>query len=273
MEKEYDLKKLQNTILIIAKEVKRICDKNQIDYTIFGGTLIGAVRHKGFIPWDDDIDFVMTRNNYEKFLEVCKYDLKSEFQILNWNTNNYYGDGFTKILLKGTKVVEAGKKNVKYLNAIFVDIFPFDNIPDSIWKQKKQKIITYISIRLLQQKDGSKKMYSSRCKKYIYTIVKGLSFLFTHSFLVRICENNMKKYQNSNTKMLTSIAGYYGYEREKVLSDIFDEYIELPFEDTSFKAIKKYDMYLRQVFGDYMQLPPVEKRRSHGLEYVDFGKY
>ena len=93
---DYDLRKLQSIILYIAKEIKRVCDKNEIDYTMIGGTLIGAVRHNGFIPWDDDMDFVMTRHNYERFLEACRGDLQEQFEVVNWRNNSNYGNGFTK---------------------------------------------------------------------------------------------------------------------------------------------------------------------------------
>ena len=108
-----DLKKLQNTLLIIANEIKRICDKNSIEYTMIGGTLIGAIRHKGFIPWDDDMDFVMTRMNYDKFLNCCRKDLDDKFFVLNWSTNSFYGDGFTKIMLKDTVAIEKGKEYLR----------------------------------------------------------------------------------------------------------------------------------------------------------------
>lgn len=270
---EKDIKKLQSVILIISKEIKRICDKNNIDYSMIGGTLIGAVRHKGFIPWDDDMDFVMTRDNYEKFLIVCNKELSSDFFILNWKNNKCFGSGFTKVMLRDTLAVETGKENVKYPTNIFVDIFPIDNIPNIRRKQIMQKIITYTCIRMLQQKECKYFLRMKGIKKFIYSIVYFFSIFFSHDFLVKICENEMNKYYCKNTEQVTSIAGFYGYEKEKMSKSLFERYVELTFEDTCFKAFVGYDIYLRAVFGDYMVLPPIEKRRAHGLVNIDFGKY
>lgn len=270
---DYDLKKLQSIILYIAKEVKRICDKNDIDYTMIGGTLIGAVRHQGFIPWDDDMDFGMTRYNYNRFLKACKIDLGEEFEVVNWNCNSHYENGFTKIMLKGTEAVEAGKEEIQYPHHIFVDIFPFDNIPDSKIKQLRQKWVTYLGIRMIQQKEGLVIKQDSINKKVAYSIVRCISHVFSKKILIKICEKEMGKYDKNQTTKVSNLSGYYGYYGEMTKSITFKNYIELPFEDTKFKATKEYDLYLSTIFGNYMELPPVEKRRSHGLVYVDFGKY
>lgn len=269
-----DIKKLHKTILIIASEIDRICKKNDIKYTMGGGTLIGAVRHKGFIPWDDDLDLIMTRDNYEKFIIACKEDLGQEFLLLDWHNNEYYDNGFLKVMLKDTVAIERGKEETKYPKNIFVDIFPFDRIPNSKVLQIKQRCITYILIRLLQRKSGAKIGNLSPCKKFIYFVMKVLSYLFKHDTLVRICEKEMQKYNKQNdTKYGCMAFGFYTYWKVIVDKSVFDRYIELDFEDCKFNAIQDYDLYLRQVYGDYMQLPPVEKRVSHGLVCVDFGSF
>jgi len=270
---DYELIRLQQTLCLIAREIKRICDTNNIQYSMIGGTLIGAVRHKGFIPWDDDMDFVMSRNNYDKFLEACKTQLGENFEVLNWNTNKFYGLGFTKILLKDTTAVEIGKSNAKYPQNIFVDIFPFDSIPDSNIGRFFQKTITYICIKILQQKDGSDLVECSWKKRIGFLFLRFIAKIISHKLLVRICENAMTKYKKRDTQCLTSIAGFYGYRREIVDKSLFDNYIDMTFGEEHFMAFRDYDLYLKMVFGNYMELPPIEKRRTHGFEKIDFGEY
>ena len=125
-------KKLQTAILMIAKEIVRLCDENNIPYFINGGTQLGAVRHKGFIPWDDDFDIGMRRADYEKFLKVCEEQLDhNKYFLQTEDTEKNYDFYFAKIQLKVTSIIEDFSKNVQIEHGIFVDIFPYDNIPDN----------------------------------------------------------------------------------------------------------------------------------------------
>ena len=125
-------KKLQTAILMIAKEIVRLCDENNIPYFINGGTQLGAIRHKGFIPWDDDFDIGMRRADYEKFLKVCEEQLDhNKYFLQTEDTEKNYAFYFAKIQLKGTSIIEDFSKNVQIEHGIFVDIFPYDNIPDN----------------------------------------------------------------------------------------------------------------------------------------------
>lgn len=270
---DYDLRKLQSVILYIAKEIKRICDANNIKYSMIGGTLIGAVRHKGFIPWDDDLDFVMTRTEYNRFIKCCETQLSEDFFLQNWHTDPYFGHGFTKILLNDTMAIECGKENSLCKQMIFVDIFPFDKIPDSESLRKKQKLNTFLARKMIWLKNGGDYKRFTGKKWFAYGILKCGSVFFTKKALISRFEKYATQYIGDNVKCYTNMTGSYGYHREIIPKALFDVYIEIPFENTMMMAMQNYDYYLRQVFGNYMQLPPVEQRVNHGMKLVDFGDF
>ena len=129
--KENRLRDLQSILLKMLNDITKICDENGIQYFLDGGTMLGAVRHHGFIPWDDDVDIAMRREDYEKFLNVCKTKLNQELYFLqNEQTEKNYIHAFTKIRLNGTHIIEEFSKNVDIHNGIFIDVFPYDNVPD-----------------------------------------------------------------------------------------------------------------------------------------------
>ena len=122
------LDKIHRTEMDIMREIDRICRKHNLTYFLSCGTLLGVVRHKGFIPWDDDMDIDMTRENYDKFIAACKTGLNPEFRLQTWITDPNYHNGFAKILLKGTCAIEKRGETTLCEKGVFVDIFPWDNI-------------------------------------------------------------------------------------------------------------------------------------------------
>lgn len=268
-----NLEKLHNAILYIADEVDRICRKENIHYTLTGGSLIGAVRHKGFIPWDDDMDIAMLRNDYEMFLDACNKELRNTFFIQTIETDLNYPYGFAKLTLKGTNYVQEGHEGEKWQKGIFVDIFPMDNVPDKEIQKFFHKTINYLLIKLLQCKENSGIGKESKTKVLIGFLLTTVSKFFSIAFLTKHLQHNMKKYMGADTKMVCNLGGYYKYEKETTKRSYYKDYIETSFSDRKYMIIKEYDLYLKKIYGNYMELPPIEKRRTHNFSILDFGDF
>ncbi len=268
------LPKLHNCQMIIAKEIKRICDENNIKYFIIAGTLLGAIRHGGFIPWDDDMDIGMLREDYEKFIKIAKTDLGEDFFLQTTETDENYGLPFAKILLKGTVLVEAtAGSNAK--KGIFVDVFPFDVSPEAEVNAEAHNKKTYLYKRLLLAKLNynvcDKKDY---VKRLVYFALKVLTAFYSHDKLCAKLDIEITKYNTESSSKIVNIGGAYGYKKETILSRWVDETVEIPFEEMTISAPRDYVEYLESFYGDYMTPPPENKRYNrHSLVELDFGKY
>lgn len=269
-----ELKKLHKALLIIADEIDRICRENNIKYSLIGGSMLGAIRHKGFIPWDDDMDIGMLRQDYNKFLEVCKTQLNSAFD-LQTNTNDpNYVYGFAKILLRDTYLLQFGHEKTKNRKGIFVDIFPFDNIPDESAARKKHRKKNYLYIKMLDRKFTHKSLKGMPFKKKAaFRMIDVMNIFSKQQNLIRKMNLNMLKYDQAPTEYVSNMSGYYGYDRETIPTRLFDETITVPFEDRNYFIMKEYDTFLTLYYKDYMKPPPVEQRRTHDFQRLDFGTY
>lgn len=268
-----ELKRVQNATLYIAKEIKRICDNNQIHYSICGGILIGAIRHKGFIPWDDDIDIMMTRKEYNKFIQCCKTQLSNDFELRNWHETPDYPYSISQIVLKNASLVIESTENSLYQEGIWVDIYAFENVPNCIFMRLIQNFVTFFSRALIIAKAGIRSSHRWSWLQRIGASILGfISKFISKNLLIALYEKFALMYLNETTKFCTCLAGY-GYTKETVPRKLFTKYIEIPFEDTTFMAVANYHFFLTNLYGNYMQLPPVEKRVSHNIISVDFGIY
>ncbi len=278
------LRKLQLEQLEILKEVDRICRKNNIPYYITGGTMLGAVRHKGFIPWDDDIDVSMLREEYEKFCTVCKTDLdQNRFFLQTWDTDEYYPYQYGRVRMNHTLYIRPGHENAKHHNGINIDLFPVDNVPDNHILCIIYKTGCELFRKMLYSPVGAVRS-TSFIQKFIYRCLSCFGketakrnfnnwikfFGRFHSsrvdavgFAYRLSPADKKKLGKDNYYEM-----YHGMKREKVTD--LTEYI---FEGMKFYGIKDYDYYLRTLYGDYMTLPPVEKRSGdHKASIIKFSK-
>lgn len=266
MEKE-KLQEIHSIQLNMALETKRICENNNINYIIIAGTLLGAVRHKGFIPWDEDIDIGMLRPDYDKFIQLAKNELNNDYFLQTWDTDFDYAYPFAKIRKKGTILIESVTASININHGIFIDIFPFDNIPNCIIKQKYQNIITYVLKRLILAKKNYKVWNSGiNIKFFLYKIFKIIAKPLKYEKLIKILVNFMTKYNSTCTKKVVLFGGSYGYKKESIDRNLITDTIKISFENNFFLCPRNYDSYLKQFYGDYMKLPPFYKRYNrHGV--------
>lgn len=277
MENQVDstTKKLHSCQLLLATELKRICKKHNIKYFMIAGTLLGAVRHKGFIPWDDDMDFAIMRKDYSRFLNICKTELGDNFILQDIFSDSDYALPVAKLLLKGTKFTERNAVKNKSQKGIFIDIFPFDSIPDGDEQRKKHNKSTYFLKRLFLAKQGYTIAEKGQIlKSLVYFMLKILSLFVSKKYIRSRLDNELRRYENENTKKVAALGGAYGYTKESVERKWFDETVELTFEDITLAAPKNYVDYLTYFYGDYMTPPPEDKRYNrHGAVELDFGEY
>lgn len=271
--RDSEIIKLHKVQLNMALEVKRICEKHSINYFIIAGTLLGAVRHKGFIPWDDDMDLGMLREDYEKFVKVSEKELNKEYFLQSWDTDKHFGLPIIKIRKNNTLFIEKNSANIPMHQGIYIDIFPFDNVPNNSNKKKLQNIYTYIYKRLIFAKLGYILWTNeNRIKKTIYYFIKIISKLYTIEKLKFLLEKEMKKYNNHKTNLVVTFGGAYGYKKETINRAWIDELEEIYFHNKAFMSFKKSEEYLRYFYGDYMTLPPMDKRENrHGIVKIEFG--
>lgn len=268
MDTKTQLIELQKISLDIFKVFISICEKYNLKYYLIGGTLLGAVRHKGFIPWDDDIDVGMPREDYEKFSKIAQENLLDNLFWQTHITDPASPFSFGKIRNSDTTFIELPIKNFKMNHGIYIDVFPLDNYPSDPKKQKKfiKKKKFYLSM-ISTNYYVEKRSFSEKIK----TLVKKAMLLFTSQ--KRIMQKKEKLYKSqTDTLLLANNNGYWG-QKEIVPADWYGEGVELEFEGLKVKVPDKYDLWLTQVYGDYMQLPPVEKRVSHhGTDVIDTRK-
>lgn len=256
-----ELKKIQIQIL---DEVVHFCDKHQIKYFLMAGTLLGAVRHQGYIPWDDDIDIGMLREDYERFLELYSKE-NGSYYIYTHRLNSKSTFPFIKVCLKNTLVKEELLSSEDEYG-VNIDIFPID----SISSENQFKVIDTIMSLLKKRyfKAANLATYWKKKDKFFPLRVffkVGLSFL-SYSTIFNKIDTIIAAEKTKPARYKGNILWGYG-RKELVNPAIFDEFITVSFEGKEYKAPKNYHEWLTSVYGNYMQLPPEEKRVSnHSVE-------
>lgn len=258
--KEIAIDELKNIQVDILQAIHDYCSAHGLKYSLCGGALIGAIRHKGFIPWDDDIDILMPRNDY---MYLCNHfnDVEGPYKILSLYNDNRYDLPFAKVEDQRTVIDEVANSSIQL--GISIDVFPYDNLgitkEESLAMEKKAAVWrTLYKGKLV--KVSKRNSFIKKCEIYATKVVASA---FSKRMLATILDNKSRKIETASSYVGDLVWGYG--RKEIVPKEIFDKTVTVPFETRQFCAFKEYDYYLKQVYGDYMQLPPEDKRRSPHL--------
>lgn len=247
--------------LELLDEFLRICKKYDLQYFLAGGSCLGAVRHGGFIPWDDDIDIGMPREDYDRFCEVAASELDDRFTLQNYHTEPNCGFVFGKIRRKNTIYSEKYSAHLNMSQGVWIDLFPYDVLPDEENDQKK----------LYEKIEFWKNLYIVRCgykfpenggssRKVLYRIAKIVSIFFSKSYLINKIDGLRRRFDEGNGCDVIPYGGAHSFEQERLKRATIEDYVPIEFEGRTCNILADYDTYLTDFYGDYMKLPPESER-------------
>ena len=264
--------KLRQKELELLTVFMDVCRQLNLRYFVVEGTLLGAVRHRGFIPWDDDVDVGMLREDYEQFVEKAAPLLPDGFFLQTHQTDPQYAQCYAKLRNNNTAFVETTAKDLNIHHGIYLDIFPFDYYPDNILRglyldgvkllvRYRVREIYYIpSDSQLSVRNLIRRMIAFIAKRRFVTVEDALAF---QEKVFKRCQPS-RRYINNGSPWKN---------RERVDASVFADTQHLTFEGLTVCAPGGYERYLRHVYGDYMQLPPESERiPHHHLTYISFDK-
>lgn len=262
---EQELKQLQSIELELLIEFNRICRKYNIIYSIDGGTLLGAVRHGGFIPWDDDADVIMVRSEYEKFRSVVKKELRqNKYYFQDMDTTPGYRWGYGKLCRKDSSFVRLYQEHMPYEQGVFLDIFVCDNVPDNYCARTICNFISFMYRKFFWSEIG--RVSERGIKRFVLWLMAKVPEKILKSSYNRYIRHRNRKDSNW-VKCLTFPAcnKAYGYKREWYVDTE-----DIVFENVVLKSSKNKEEYLHFLYGDYMTLPSPEKRKVHPVSKIEF---
>lgn len=255
-----EIKKLELQILDVIAD---FCEKNGLRYYLCGGTLLGAVRHKGFIPWDDDIDILIPRDDYEKFKVLFPKRVENdEFEMISYESGKSYYP-FIKVVNNKT-IIQEKYISEKYQTNIWVDVFPLDGMPDSELQIRYRffeiKILKSILMLSVSNPNTGTNLFWKLMKRMFVPLFKNLN-------IRKMCDRLDRVSSKTSIKKSPYVGGFlWGYGPQEKMPRVFLEQIEMEFEGKKYKAPKCWNYYLTALYGDYMQLPPEDKRIYHGFK-------
>ena len=268
MKKELDKQEIHRLLTEMLSAFAHYCDKNGLRYYLVGGTLLGAVRHKGFIPWDDDIDVGMPRPDYERFLELVeKEPIHPDYQILTMKDENYTLP-FAEMVNIRTRLERETSEFIisKYqVLHLFLDIFPQDGWPED--KRQCEKLVHKTDLLRFLNTEARARFGegTSLSRKILKTPVLCLAKMFGSKKIIRYLDKLARRLEYDECKYVGAVTyGIYGIGERCLREDVI-EFDTVEFEGQKYKAPGCWDIYLKGIFGNYMDLPPEEKRINHRM--------
>lgn len=256
--KEIDVDELKHIQLDMLKDVHAFCVNNNIKYSLAYGTLLGAVRHRGYIPWDDDIDIMMLREDYNRFVHSYGNDI---YRIEDLSTDPDYELPYAKV--EDVRTVMKEFVNGSSSSGVYIDIFPIDKIPDNLVCRRIFYWIKNILNVLFNIKTVKVTRRRSLMKNFVLLTGQSVLFFVSKRKIASLMSKIAKRYCCVRTLYVGIVAPADSRIGEAIPSSFFEDYFEIPFERLNVMSIRKYDKYLTATYGDYMQFPPVEERVSH----------
>jgi len=268
------IKEIQTKLKEVIIYFDEFCKKNSIEYALSGGSALGAIRHKGFIPWDDDFDVIMTKENYDKFLTAAKNSLDTERFYLQEEGTQEWPLYFTKLRMNGTTFIEESTKNRNIHHGFFMDVFCMYSVSNNILI----RLLQYFSARVVVAKTLALRGYDSASllKRYVMKVCKFIVSDLVESFLFKIINLN----QSDKTKYVANLFTNGNFKKNCYPRDFIGKPRLVQFEDIMVPVGENVDKALSLVFGDdYMEIPSMKTRNkypTHVMFYdteVDFKEY
>lgn len=270
--RQYDeeiLKKIKETEKEILLKFVSICEKYNLNYFVVFGTLLGTIRHKGFIPWDDDIDVGMLRKDYEKFLEVAQQECGEDFFLQTVDTDSNYHLYFAKLRKMDSIFIENSLQKADSTSGFYIDIFPYDMVSDNDMQMKWQ-IKLAVSLGMLlsinrseEPQIGSYGKLKESILKAIWKVIHyGMKILgISGSFIEKLFIKFSTKYNGKRCDRYVTFSAQA--EKWIIYREEMESLLKKKFEDINVQVPKGYDSILKRCYGDYRVLPPEEKRVNH----------
>lgn len=258
------LQKLQQHMLRILTEVDRVCRAHDIRCYLCDGTMLGAVRHSGFIPWDDDADVCMPRPDYERFMQHAQEWLPQPLEARCYETDHTYPGAFGKIIDSATTLVE--REHYAYVGGVYIDVFPIDGISGSKLAQKRQLWKYQFYNRLIYLLHRNPYKHGHGVSSWLPLLVRRF---IKHKSIQNALRKNMLRYDFDQCDLCVN---YDDGMRGIMAKACYGKPTPILFEGKELMGVEQADAYLTNTYGDYMTIPPHEDRRQHNFYYLDYGQ-